>query len=82
MATYISVCIVLSHIAEVLVRVTTVTYCRERLACVSLFHSLSDSVEADADYHQGTQESWHNWDILAGRFVSEFGMSVTSPTLF
>jgi beta-mannosidase len=21
-----------------------------------------------------TQEPWHNWDILAGRFVSEFGM--------
>ncbi|TEB30224.1 beta-mannosidase [Coprinellus micaceus] len=31
------------------------------------------------DIHQwnvwhGTQEPWHNWDILAGRFVSEFGM--------
>ncbi|KAN0097394.1 glycoside hydrolase family 2 protein [Tylopilus felleus] len=31
------------------------------------------------DLHQwnvwhGSQESWHNWDILAGRFVSEFGM--------
>lgn len=31
------------------------------------------------DLHQwnvwhGTQEPWHNWDILAGRFVSEFGM--------
>lgn len=24
----------------------------------------------------GSQEPWHNWDILAGRFVSEFGMSV------
>ena len=22
----------------------------------------------------GTQEPWHNWDVLAGRFVSEFGM--------
>ena len=22
----------------------------------------------------GSQETWHNWDILAGRFVSEFGM--------
>jgi len=22
----------------------------------------------------GSQEPWHNWDILAGRFVSEFGM--------
>ena len=22
----------------------------------------------------GTQEPWHNWDKLAGRFVSEFGM--------
>lgn len=22
----------------------------------------------------GTQEPWHNWDILSGRFVSEFGM--------
>ncbi|TCD70426.1 hypothetical protein EIP91_003507 [Steccherinum ochraceum] len=31
------------------------------------------------DLHQwnvwhGSQEPWHNWDILAGRFVSEFGM--------
>jgi len=31
------------------------------------------------DLHQwnvwhGTQEPWHNWDILSGRFVSEFGM--------
>ncbi|KAF9782269.1 beta-mannosidase [Thelephora terrestris] len=31
------------------------------------------------DIHQwnvwhGSQESWHDWDILAGRFVSEFGM--------
>ncbi|KZP32901.1 glycoside hydrolase family 2 protein [Athelia psychrophila] len=31
------------------------------------------------DLHQwnvwhGTQQPWHNWDILAGRFVSEFGM--------
>ena len=33
------------------------------------------------DLHQwnvwhGSQEPWHNWDILAGRFVSEFGMFV------
>lgn len=33
------------------------------------------------DLHQwnvwhGSQEPWHNWDVLAGRFVSEFGMSV------
>ncbi|CUA77413.1 beta-mannosidase [Rhizoctonia solani] len=31
------------------------------------------------DIHQwnvwhGSQEPWHNWDILSGRFVSEFGM--------
>lgn len=31
------------------------------------------------DLHQwnvwhGSQEPWHNWDILSGRFVSEFGM--------
>jgi len=31
------------------------------------------------DLHQwnvwhGSQEPWHNWDILTGRFVSEFGM--------
>ncbi|KAG8794684.1 hypothetical protein FRC17_008262, partial [Serendipita sp. 399] len=25
---------------------------------------------------QGSQEPWHNWDILAGRFVSEFGMGI------
>jgi len=35
------------------------------------------------DIHQwnvwhGTQESWHDWDKLAGRFVSEFGMWVLS----
>ena len=34
------------------------------------------------DLHQwnvwhGSQEPWHNWDVLAGRFVSEFGMLVT-----
>ncbi len=33
------------------------------------------------DLHQwnvwhGSQEPWHKWDVLAGRFVSEFGMSV------
>ena len=33
------------------------------------------------DLHQwnvwhGSQQSWHNWDVLAGRFVSEFGMLV------
>jgi beta-mannosidase len=33
------------------------------------------------DLHQwnvwhGSQEPWHNWDVLAGRFVSEFGMFV------
>ena len=38
------------------------------------------------DLHQwnvwhGTQEPWHNWDVLAGRFVSEFGMSVTTQGL-
>jgi len=26
----------------------------------------------------GSQEPWHNWDKLAGRFVSEFGMYVRS----
>lgn len=26
---------------------------------------------------QGSQEPWHNWDILSGRFVSEFGMFVS-----
>lgn len=31
------------------------------------------------DIHQwnvwhGSQEPWHNWDVLAGRFISEFGM--------
>jgi len=35
------------------------------------------------DIHQwnvwhGSQEPWHNWDKLAGRFVSEFGMWVLS----
>ncbi|KAJ6484976.1 glycoside hydrolase family 2 protein [Mycena vitilis] len=35
--------------------------------------------KAYGDLHQwnvwhGSQEPWHNWDILAGRFVSEFGM--------
>ena len=24
----------------------------------------------------GSQQPWHNWDILSGRFVSEFGMYV------
>lgn len=26
------------------------------------------------DVWHGSQEPWANWDILAGRFVSEFGM--------
>ncbi|KLO14962.1 glycoside hydrolase family 2 protein [Schizopora paradoxa] len=35
--------------------------------------------KSNGDLHQwnvwhGSQEPWHNWDILAGRFVSEFGM--------
>ncbi|KAH8118262.1 glycoside hydrolase family 2 protein [Phellopilus nigrolimitatus] len=35
--------------------------------------------KTNGDLHQwnvwhGSQEPWHNWDILAGRFVSEFGM--------
>ena len=37
------------------------------------------------DVHQwnvwhGSQEPWHNWDKLAGRFVSEFGMWVLSSS--
>jgi beta-mannosidase len=33
------------------------------------------------DLHQwnvwhGSQEPWHNWAVLSGRFVSEFGMLV------
>jgi beta-mannosidase len=33
------------------------------------------------DLHQwnvwhGSQEPWHNWNVLSGRFVSEFGMLV------
>lgn len=31
---------------------------------------------ASGNVWHGTQEPWHNWDILAGRFVSEFGMYV------
>jgi beta-mannosidase len=27
----------------------------------------------------GTQEPWQNWDFLAGRFVSEFGMYIPHP---
>jgi beta-mannosidase len=41
------------------------------------------------DLHQwnvwhGSQEPWHNWDVLSGRFVSEFGMLVAQgfPVIF
>ncbi|KAH8830756.1 glycoside hydrolase family 2 protein [Flagelloscypha sp. PMI_526] len=42
-------------------------------------HGKKSSDKQHGDLHQwnvwhGTQEPWHNWDILAGRFVSEFGM--------
>ena len=41
--------------------------------------------QTHGDIHQwnvwhGLQESWSNWDKLAGRFVSEFGMWVLSTT--
>ncbi|KAF7332163.1 Beta-mannosidase B [Mycena kentingensis (nom. inval.)] len=42
-------------------------------------HGMPTTDKTFGDLHQwnvwhGTQEPWHNWDILAGRFVSEFGM--------
>jgi len=44
-------------------------------------HGKSTSDQTYGDIHQwnvwhGSQEPWHNWDKLAGRFVSEFGMWV------
>ena len=38
-----------------------------------------DSLCLSGNVWHGTQESWHNWDILSGRFVSEFGMLETFP---
>ncbi|KAF9482428.1 glycoside hydrolase family 2 protein [Pholiota conissans] len=42
-------------------------------------HGKKTTDKTFGDLHQwnvwhGSQEPWHNWDILAGRFVSEFGM--------
>ena len=37
---------------------------------------LSSNTGLAGNVWHGSQEPWHNWDILAGRFVSEFGMSV------
>ncbi|KAH9077149.1 beta-mannosidase [Lactarius deliciosus] len=42
-------------------------------------HGKATTDQTYGDLHQwnvwhGSQEPWHNWDILAGRFVSEFGM--------
>ncbi|KAI0315972.1 glycoside hydrolase family 2 protein [Amylostereum chailletii] len=42
-------------------------------------HGRPTTDQTYGDMHQwnvwhGSQEPWHNWDILAGRFVSEFGM--------
>ncbi|GJJ07590.1 hypothetical protein Clacol_001793 [Clathrus columnatus] len=31
-------------------------------------------IETTGNVWHGTQEPWHNWDKLSGRFVSEFGM--------
>ena len=44
-------------------------------------HGKQTSDQTYGDIHQwnvwhGSQESWHSWDKLAGRFVSEFGMWV------
>ena len=44
-------------------------------------HGKPTTDQTYGDIHQwnvwhGSQEPWHNWDRLAGRFVSEFGMWV------
>ena len=44
-------------------------------SCSQRFVRLTPTIPAGNVWH-GSQEPWHNWDILAGRFVSEFGMSV------
>lgn len=31
-------------------------------------------LRSEGNVWHGTQEPWHNWDKLSGRFVSEFGM--------
>jgi len=46
-------------------------------------HGKPTTDQTYGDIHQwnvwyGSQEPWHNWDKLAGRFVSEFGMWVLS----
>jgi len=40
---------------------------------VDFFSMLRADIMEGNVWH-GSQEPWHNWDILAGRFVSEFGM--------
>ncbi|KAH9999898.1 beta-mannosidase [Russula vinacea] len=42
-------------------------------------HGKATTDQTYGDLHQwnvwhGSQEPWHNWDLLSGRFVSEFGM--------
>ncbi|OCF62027.1 hypothetical protein L486_01693 [Kwoniella mangroviensis CBS 10435] len=67
------------HIYEILLpeivdRLSTIFYHRS-----SPYGGKSSSDQTVGDIHQwnvwhGTQEPWSNWDKLAGRFVSEFGM--------
>ncbi|WWD22921.1 hypothetical protein CI109_107416 [Kwoniella shandongensis] len=67
------------HIYEVLLpevvdRLSTVFYHRS-----SPYGGKTSADQTVGDIHQwnvwhGTQEPWNNWDNLAGRFVSEFGM--------
>jgi hypothetical protein len=40
-----------------------------------------DRFSISGNVWHGTQEPWHNWDVLSGRFVSEFGMLVTFSTV-
>lgn len=59
---------------EVVERLSTVFYSRG-----SPYGGASSGDLTVGDAHQwnvwhGTQEPWNNWDKLAGRFVSEFGM--------
>ena len=50
-------------------------------------HGKPTTDQTYGDLHQwnvwhGSQEPWSNWDKLAGRFVSEFGMWVLSSIAF
>ena len=57
-------------------RTATSTNVREQYPLSCLHGIEHNAYTLPGNVWHGSQEPWHNWDILAGRFVSEFGMYV------